>query len=74
MDFQPRAVALRGDSFSSEPGSHTAAGMSLGDELLVGVPRGLRQTAAQENLCVLFQRARGEKNGLLDEESTSEAE
>ena len=74
VDFQPRASALRCDNFSSEPGSHTPAGMSLADELLSGVPRGLRQTAAQENLCVLFQRAGGEENSLLDEESTREAE
>lgn len=48
--------------------------MSLADELLSGVPRGLRQAAAQENLCFLFQRAGGEEGGLLDAENTSKAE
>lgn len=48
--------------------------MSLADELLSGVPGGLRQTAAQENLCILFQRAGGEEDGLPDEENTSENE
>lgn len=74
MDFQPRAVALRGGDLASEPGGHPGPGVSLGDELLAGVPRGLRQTAAWEDLCLLFQRARAEENRVLDEESASEAE
>lgn len=48
--------------------------MPLAVELLSGVPGGLRQAAAQENLCILFQRAGGEEDGLPDEENTSESE
>lgn len=48
--------------------------MSLADELLSGVSRGLRHAAAEEDLCIVFQRAGGEKKGLPDEEGTNEAE
>lgn len=46
VELQPRAVTLRCDNFISQPGSHTPAGMPLADELLSGIPRGLRQAAA----------------------------
>lgn len=54
VDLQPRAVAVPRGAFGSQPGRRPPAGMSLADELLSGVPRGLCQTAAQENLCVLL--------------------
>jgi len=73
VELRPRAVTLRCDSLSSEHGGHASAGMSLAHELLSGVPRGLRHTTPQKNLCVLFQRAGGEENGILDEENTGEA-
>lgn len=68
VELRPRAFALPRHNLGSEPGGRRPAGMSLSDELLAGLPRGLRKTAVQQNLCILFQRAAGAEDRIPEEE------